>query len=279
MVATCKKILVTGAAGRLGNPAARALHEKGYEVTGLDVVAPADSPFPFRQVNLLDVDQARDALRGMDVLVHLANHPGLFALSPQVTFNENVAMNMNVFQGAAEGGVKRIVFASSLQLLGSHPDGRTVTHPPPAPAYPLDSTTPAAPANAYALSKEVGETMLRYFALRCGMDGVAIRFPYIRPSLAKGFSGAAAARAGLIREGFSVISVADAVDLLLAVLESDLPGFRVYLPGVSMRCVDTPLPELIRLHYPELSPDTASLVDNRIITAETGWEPRSDYGS
>ena len=121
--------------------------------------------------------------------------------------------------------------------------------------------------------------MLKYFALRCGVDSVAIRFPYIRPPFAKGRYGIAAARPGFIREGFSVITVADAVDLVLAVLKPDLPGFRVYLPGVSLRCVDTPLPELIRAHYPGLSPDTPNLVDNRIITEETGWEPRSDYGS
>lgn len=278
-MSAASRVVVTGAAGRLGSPLVRALHERGFDVLGSDVRPLPESMFPFRQADLLDADQARDIMEGRDALVHLANHPNLRGHVPQHLFNENVRVDMNVFQGAAERGVQRIVFASSVQLVGSHVDARTVLRPPEPPAYPLDGATPASPANAYALSKQVGEIMLRYYAERCGVDAVAVRFPWIcdcRRTVPRHVREPGESQ---WREGLGTITFSDAAGLIEAILGADLPGFRVYMPGVTTWRGDGSLSDAIRTRYPGLPPGTTDLVDRTVIREETGWEPRDEYGS
>lgn len=267
-----EQVLITGAAGYLGRPIVDRLLSVYPDLRATDVVVRDDMPCDVRVCDLRDHTAVAELMPGIDTVVHLGNHPRL--KHPQVTFNENVSINMNVFQAAAEAGVKKIVFASTVQLIGSHVDERTVRYPPDPPAFPISEKTPPTPANTYALSKTVSETMLRYYADRCGLSCVAIRYPLLtfvgieqRPRFHR-------IDADVPFEGFGILSLSDAAELCAAVLATRLPGFRVYSPAVSGRCPDTPLPELIEKYYPDLSPDLPSLIDNTTITRETGWEPR-----
>lgn len=266
------KVLVTGAAGRLGRQVVGLLAPDYPNLLATDVVAPDDLPYTVRVCDLRDHAAVSELMQGIDTVVHLGNHPRL--IHPQVTFNENVTINLNVFQAAAEQGAKRIVFASTVQLIGSHVDERTVLHPPAPPAFPISEKTAPAPANTYALSKTVSEMMLRYYADRCGLSCVAIRFPLITGERFRQHPRFNQIDADVLFEGFGVLSNSDSAELCAAVLVTDLPGFRVYSPGVSGRCSETPLPELIEKYYPGLSPDLPSLIDNATITRETGWAPR-----
>ena len=180
MTARSGRVLVTGAAGRLGGAVVPVLVRAGHDVVATDLVTPAtDLGAPVTVADLRDHRAALDVLAGVDAVVHLGNRPGIGRTPPQVVFNENVTINENVFQGAAEQGVGRIVFASTLQLIGSHPDTRTVVAPPDRPRFPIDGDTAPASSNVYALSKEVSEVMLRYYAERCGIVAVALRFPLL----------------------------------------------------------------------------------------------------
>lgn len=267
-----RRVLVTGAAGRLGRGVAALFHREGYDVVGTDVV-PAEVPYRFRPADLLDHEAALGLLEGVEVLVHLANHAGIGPVPPQVVFNENVAMNENMFQGAAERGVRRIVFASTLQLIGSHIDHRTVRTRPSTPRYPLDETAPPDPSNVYALSKTVSEVMLRYYATRCGIDAVALRLPLLHNNEERVFVGEGDENEIDVLEGFSGLTYRDAAALFLAVVRTDLPGYRVYMPGTSHRHRDLALPELLRTFYPDVPADTPDLIDISRITEETGWRP------
>ena len=174
------KVLVTGAAGRLGRVVASRFYDSGHDVLATDIAElPEPPPHRFERADLLDHESASALLNGIDVLLHIGNLPGLGSTPPQLVFNQNISINANMFQGAAEQGVPRIVFASTLQLIGSHLDSRTVVTPAAVPTYPMDGSTPADPSNLYALSKSVSETMLSYFATRCGVDAVALRFPLL----------------------------------------------------------------------------------------------------
>ena len=266
-------VLVTGAAGRLGSTVAALVHRSGYDLLATDVVDAGEVPYRFEQADLLDHVRVLELLSGIDVVLHFGNHPGIGATPPQRVFNDNVAMNENVFQGAAEQGVGKIVFASTLQLIGSHIDQRTVINEPAMPDYPLDETVAPDPSNVYALSKTVSEVMLRYYALRCGIDSIALRFPLLHrgDDWARVSSGEETAID--ILEGFTALSHEDAAELVLAVLRTDLPGYRVYMPGVAHRHRDLGPAELIDAHYPSVPAGTRELIDISTIVEETGWQP------
>ena len=267
------KVLVTGAAGRLGSTVASRLHREGLNLVATDVVDVTDVPYSFVRADLLDHEVALELLDDVEVLVHIGNHPGIGDRPRQLVFNENVAMNENMFQGAAERSVGKIVFASTLQLIGSHIDRKTVINEPSSPTYPLNETTAPDPSNVYALSKTVSEVMLRYYATRCGIDCVALRFPLLhhRHEWARVSSGEE--QPNDILEGFSGLTYDDAAALVLAVVRTDLPGYRVYMPGTAHRHRDLTLPELIATHYPDVPSTTPDLIDISTIVDETGWHP------
>lgn len=268
-----RTVLVTGAAGRLGRAVATHLHREGIDLRTTDIVPGGDVPYRFETADLLDHARVLKLLDGVDTVVHLGNHPGIGDRPPQLVFSQNVTMNENVFEGAAERGVGKIVFASTLQLIGSHPDERTVVNPPPAPDYPVDGTTKPTPSNVYALSKTVSEIMLRYYAERCGIDCVALRFPLLHHHEARARRSLGEETDVDQFEGFSGLSYTDAAALIGAVVVADLPGYRVYMPATSDRHRDLPMPELIRTRYPDLPPTAEALIDISQIIEETGWSP------
>jgi nucleoside-diphosphate-sugar epimerase len=272
------RVLVTGAAGRLGSTVSSLLHRERFDLLATDIVDADDVPYRFEQVDLLDHERAFELLEDIDVVLHLGNHPGIGVSPPQLVFNDNVSMNENMFQGAAERGVGKIVFASTLQLIGSHIDRRTVINEPSTPTYPLDETMTPDPSNVYALSKTVGEVMLRYYAERCGIDCVALRFPLLHHGEDRVRVTSGDERPTDLLEGFSGLSYDDAAELLLAVVRTDLPGFRVYMPGTAHRHRDLTLPELLRVHYPDVPTTTPDLIDISTIVEETGWQPSPVQG-
>jgi len=272
-----RRVLVTGAAGRLGSAVAALVHDKGYDVVATDLVSVDDVPYRFEQADLLDHKAALDLLEGVDALLHIGNHPSIGAMDPQVVFNENVAINQNVFQGAAEQGVRRIVFASTLQVIGSHIDHRTVVNQPATPAYPMNGATPADPSNVYALSKTVSETMLRYYAQRCGIACVALRFSLLHKGEDRLRVSSGQECFTDVLEGFSGLTYHDAAALFEAILRSDLRGYRVYMPGTCHRHRDLAFPDLLRAHYPEVTAEVGDLIDMSGLMSDTGWRPTSNY--
>ena len=270
-------VLVTGAAGRLGSTVARLFHDEGYHLLATDVVDAGVVPYPFERVDLRDHVAASRVLTGIDVLLHIGNHPGIGPTPPQVVFNENVSINENMFQGAAEQGVGTIVFASTLQLIGSHLDDRTVVTEPARPVYPLDEAAVPDPSNVYALSKTVSEVMLRYYAVRCGLACTALRLPLLHRHDARFEVTSGHERAIDIFEAFSGLTYDDAARLFLAVVRADLPGYRVYVAGTSHRHRDLSVAELIDRFYPEVPPGTPDLVDISTVTEEVGWRPGPGY--
>jgi nucleoside-diphosphate-sugar epimerase len=267
------RVLVTGAAGRLGRTVASLLHREGFDLLASDIVDADAVPYRFVRADLLDHVSALELLEDIDVLLHLGNHPGIGNRPPQLVFNDNVAMNENMFQGAAEQGVGKIVFASTLQLIGSHIDRRTVITEPSNPGYPLNETTAPDPSNVYALSKTVSEVMLRYYAERCGIDCIALRFPLLHFWEDRVRVSSGEEQPNDILEGFTGLSYEDAAQLFLAVVRTDLPGYRVYMPGAAHRHRDLTPAELIRVHYPDVPATTQDLIDVSTITAQTGWRP------
>jgi dihydroflavonol-4-reductase len=159
--------LVTGATGFVGSAVARTLLAQGEQVRV--VVRPTSDR---RNLRGLDVDvyigdlQDRKsldhALRGCESLFHVAADYRLWAPNPEVMYKTNVDGTRSLMLAAAEAGLHRIVYTSSVATLGLHPDGT-----------PADEATPVtidAMIGPYKRSKYLAEEEVR----RLAAEGVPV---------------------------------------------------------------------------------------------------------
>lgn len=128
--------LVTGATGFLGSAVARALLARGEPVRLL--VRPASDRRNLvgldAELAVGDLDDAASlatALRGCRALYHVAADYRLWSPDPAALYRTNVDGTERLLRLAAEAGVGRIVYTSSVATLGRRSDGG-----------PADETTP-----------------------------------------------------------------------------------------------------------------------------------------
>ena len=95
-----KKVLITGAAGRIGGIVRQFLGQK-YELSALDIVAVDD--IPSRVADLADIDSIMSAFEGQDTVVHLGADPSGGAPWDSVLPNNIVGM-YNVMEACRAGG-------------------------------------------------------------------------------------------------------------------------------------------------------------------------------
>jgi dihydroflavonol-4-reductase len=115
--------LVTGAAGHLGNSLVRALTNKGNKVRAsvrnLVFQEPfADIDCEVIQADLLDKKTLMPALTGIEVLYQVAAVFTHWSKDPQKEIiDANLQLTRNILEAAAEQGVKKIVYISSIAAL------------------------------------------------------------------------------------------------------------------------------------------------------------------
>ena len=94
-----KVVVVSGTAGILGEAVARAFHEAGATVIGIDVVA-RRAPFKTLLVDLLDLTQTKQAISSLSSVNVLANIAGGFTMGETVAETTaetwDYMMNLNV---------------------------------------------------------------------------------------------------------------------------------------------------------------------------------------
>ena len=181
------RYLVTGSNGGLGTALVRALLDRGHAVVGVDSVANGDALCPTHVGTLLDpytIPRVFDRFGVPDGVAHLANHTNTMHAPQELVLRENLSMNVSVFIGALQAGVKRLAFSSSIQTMlggierwGEIGDG--AIYPP---AFPVSERTPARPSNTYGLSKLMTEHALEHAAsemMGFGATCVSVRLPFL----------------------------------------------------------------------------------------------------
>ncbi len=121
-------ILVTGAAGHIGNVLVRELLERGERVRALilpgeDTRALEGLNIETMEGNVLDPLSLQRAMQGVDYVFHLA---GIISIMPgrdEVMRRVNVQGTRNVLQAARQTGVKRLVHTSSIHALSRNCEG------------------------------------------------------------------------------------------------------------------------------------------------------------
>lgn len=117
------KALVTGAAGFIGSNVVRALLEDGHEVRALHL--PGENVRNLRGLevervpgDVTDRDQMRGAVRGCEVVFHLAAVYALWTKDADLMRRVNVDGTRNVLEAARAEGVRRVVHTSSIARFG-----------------------------------------------------------------------------------------------------------------------------------------------------------------
>ncbi|MEU1588299.1 NAD(P)-dependent oxidoreductase [Micromonospora sp. NPDC005710] len=162
-----RRVVVTGATGKLGRAVVAHLRAAGVDVLAVDRVGgrdPRDVDGEFLLVDLTDYGQVVEAFTGgadehaggVDAVVHLAAIPAPGLMSNATTFANNSAATYNVFAAARAAGIKRVVWASSETVLGLPFDT-------PPPYAPVDEEYAPRPESTYSLNKALEEEMARHF--------------------------------------------------------------------------------------------------------------------
>ena len=112
------KALVTGVSGFIGGNVARALIRGGHQVRALvrknsKISHLEGLPIEYAIGDLRDIDSLRTALRGCDVLFHIAAHYAFWCKDPGLAYDSNVTGTQNILTAALEYGIKRVIYTSS----------------------------------------------------------------------------------------------------------------------------------------------------------------------
>ena len=155
------KTFITGASGFVGSAVLRQLIRAGHTVFAL--LRPNSDrrnldglPIEIVTGDVTDPDSFAPALANCDNLFHVAADYRLWVPRPDEMYETNVTGTRNLMLAAAQTGVNRVVYTSSVATLGLNPDGT-----------PADETTPVTLADMighYKRSKFLAEAEVQRFA-------------------------------------------------------------------------------------------------------------------
>lgn len=167
--------LITGASGFVGRSLCAALSMRDLVVrTAMRTRQDQCDDFDGVFVGSIDAEtQWAEALRGIDVVVHLAARVHVMndvSQNPLAEFRRiNVGGTLNLARQAAVAGVKRFVFISSVKVNGERTE----------PGHAFTETDLPNPQDAYGHSKHEAEQGLRQIATEAGLEVVIIRPPLV----------------------------------------------------------------------------------------------------
>lgn len=119
-------VALTGGSGRVGQRIREALKGKIRSIRILDTTDPGDlrEDETWTQVDICDFGAMRNALDGVDAVIHLAGYPGERAIED--ILRVNVLGTHNLYEAARELGIKRVVLGSSNHATGFYPRDQQV---------------------------------------------------------------------------------------------------------------------------------------------------------
>ena len=174
-----KTAIVCGAGGFIGSHLVRALKARGYRVRGVDIKRPEFAPTAADEFLLLDLRERANAEAALslpggavpDEVYQLAADMGgmgyIHAASADI-MHDSVLINANVVRAAAEKGVGRYFFSSSVCVYRDMAKGE--------PPLSEDDAYPARPDNDYGWEKLYAERMAFAHARAFGMKVRVARF-------------------------------------------------------------------------------------------------------
>ena len=258
-------ILVTGAAGRLGQRVVQLLMAAGRDVLGTDMRPLNNPPSAFVEADLCDVDRVRDLIANVDAVIHMGAIPGPREDATQETYRNNGHSTYNVMTAAAHRGIRRVVFSSSAFAVGWAPDPRAFI-----PQYlPLDEEHPLTPFETYGLSKQIGECFGEMVARSSSTSVVSLRFTnVVPPERQKEFPLPPPTPENpttLVMWAYADPSVVAAAHV--RALDVDTKGHEAFLLAQPVTRFAEPTVDLIRQNFGDRVPIRSELVDNASVSS------------
>jgi UDP-glucose 4-epimerase len=177
-----------------------------------------------------DQDRLTDAMRGRDVVIHLASNPDIARAitEPAIDFDEGTALTHAVVEAMRRTGVGTILYASGSGVYGDLGE-----------AEASEDHGPLIPISTYAASKLAGEAMIAAYSFMFGLVGRAFRFGNVvgpRQTHGVGFDfvrrlATDPTRLRILGDGSqskSYVHVSDVVEAVLTALRRETRPYQVY---------------------------------------------------
>ena len=160
-----KKIVLTGAAGRLGSYLREPLTKLAGELVSSDLLEDIGKTYPgerYVKADLTKLDEITALLEGADMVVHFG------AIGDEAPFDAILQSNIigayTVWEAAYQQGVKRVVYASSIHAVGMHKKTDFIG---------IDA--PHRPDTYYGLAKCFAEDLASLYWDKRGVESVCMR--------------------------------------------------------------------------------------------------------
>ena len=160
-----RKIVLTGAAGRLGSYLREPLTKLADELVSSDIVENIGNTYPgesYCRADLTKYEDIHGLLEGADMVIHFG------AIGDEATFDQILGPNIvgayNIWEAAYQQGVKRVVYASSIHSVGMHPKTDFIG---------IDA--PHRPDTFYGLAKCFAEDLASLYWDKRGVESVCMR--------------------------------------------------------------------------------------------------------
>lgn len=209
-----QKVLITGAAGRIGRTLRAGLKDR-CALRLMDRVQIEDAEVDDVHIgDVADMEWMAEVCQGVDAVVHLAGDPSTGAPWESI-LEVNIKGTYGAYEGARRGGAQRLVFASSNHATGFYEQEAIYTTP----------EMPVRPDSLYGVSKSFGEDLARFYVDEYGMKAYCLRIGSFQPD-----------EAVENRRGDRILSTwlsyRDAVQLVWRCLQVERVDFGVYY-GIS----------------------------------------------
>ncbi len=199
-----KKLVLTGAAGRLGSYLREPLAKMCDELVSTDLADDIGKLYPgetYVKADLSSLDAMLEVLKGADMVVHFG------AIGDEAAWDDILQANIigayNVWEAAYRCGVKRVVYASSVHAVGMHKKTDTIG---------IDA--PHRPDTYYGLAKCFSEDLASLYWDKRGVESVCMRI----------FS---CAQANNARSIGTWLSYDDLIHLVERAVDSPVVGFSI----------------------------------------------------
>ena len=254
-----KKILVTGASGFIGNALCNRLFKSHYITYG--VVRNSSALFTdnnFNQILIKEINSNtnwKDVLNNINCIVHCAGIAHNMNKNNDLNFYRSVNLDgtKHLAEQAAEAGVKKLIFLSSIKVNGEYTDDK---YDKSISSYQKKNSfthvDPPNPIDPYSISKLEVEKVLHEIYAKTGLETVIIRLPLV---YGKNVKGNLARLIRLVKSGIplpfgnianqrSMIGIDNLVDLLIWCIDHPEASGKTFLASDGE---DLSTPELIKL--------------------------------